>query len=255
MIKRQLAQIGVLCFVFAVAMPSQADQRQSTTVLMTPSNQAMQKDMSLNPALFWVMDGEALWADRNNPSAKACANCHQDVKQSMKGIAATFPKRVQGKLLNLEGQINQCRTSHQQAPAFAYESKPLLALSTLIAYQSRGLPITASTDPAIESDYKKGQSLYFQRMGQLNLSCAQCHDDRAGLKLASSTIPQGHSTAYPIYRIEWQGVGSLQRRLRNCVSAVRAEQYAYGSPELVALELYLMRRANGMQIESPGVRP
>jgi sulfur-oxidizing protein SoxA len=255
MIKWQLAQLIALCFVFAVAMPSHADQRQSTTALMTPSNQAMQKDMSLNPALFWVMDGEALWADRNNPSAKACADCHQDVKQAMKGVAATFPKRVQGKLQNLEGQINQCRTSRQQSPAFAYESKPLLALSTLIAYQSRGLPIAASTDPAIEPDYKKGQSLYFQRMGQLNLSCAQCHDDRAGLKLASSTIPQGHPTAYPIYRIEWQGMGSLQRRLRNCVSAVRAEQYAYGSPELLALELYLMRRANGMQIESPGVRP
>jgi sulfur-oxidizing protein SoxA len=43
--------------------------------------------------------------------------------------------------------------------------------------------------------------------------------------------------------------------LRNCASGVRAEQYAYGSPELIALELYLMRRANGMQIESPGVRP
>jgi sulfur-oxidizing protein SoxA len=255
MIKGQLAQLSVLCFVFAVAMPSHADQRQSTTALMTPSNQAMQKDMSLNPALFWVMDGEALWADRNNPSAKACADCHQDVKQSMKGVAATFPKRVQGKLQNLEGQINQCRTSRQQSPAFTYESKPLLALSTLIAYQSRGLPIAASTDPAIEPDYKKGQSVYFQRMGQLNLSCAQCHDDRARLKLASSTIPQGHPTAYPIYRIEWQGMGSLQRRLRNCVSAVRAEQYAYGSPELLALELYLMRRANGMQIESPGVRP
>jgi sulfur-oxidizing protein SoxA len=131
----------------------------------------------------------------------------------------------------------------------------LLALSTLIAYQSRGLPIAASTDRAIEPDYKKGQSLYFQRMGQLNLSCAQCHDDRAGLKLAGSTIPQAHPTAYPIYRIEWQGVGSLQRRLRNCASGVRAEQYTYGSPELIALELYLMRRANGMQIESPGVRP
>ena len=255
MIKRQLAQLSVLCFVFVVAMPSQADQRQSTTALMTPSNQAMQKDINLNPALFWIMDGEALWGDRTNPTGKACADCHQDVKQSMKGVAATFPKHVQGKLLNLEGQINECRTSRQQAPAFAYESKSLLALSTLVAYQSRGLPIAASTDKAIEPDYKKGQSLYFQRIGQLNLSCAQCHDDRAGLKLASSTIPQGHPTAYPIYRIEWQGVGSLQRRLRNCVAAVRAEQYAYGSPELIALELYLMRRANGMQIESPGVRP
>ena len=255
MIKRQLAQLGVLCFVIAVSIPSHADQRQSSTALMTPSNQAMQQDINLNPALFWIMDGEALWSDRGNPAGKACADCHQDVKGSMKGVAATFPKRVQGKLLNLEGQINQCRTSRQQSPAFAYESKPLLALSTLIAYQSRGLPIAASTDRAIESDYKKGQSLYFQRMGQLNLSCAQCHDDRAGLKLAGSTIPQAHPTAYPIYRIEWQGVGSLQRRLRNCASGVRAEQYAYGSPELVALELYLMRRANGMQIESPGVRP
>ena len=255
MIKSQFTQLSVLCFVFTVAIPSHADQRQSTTALMTTGNQAMQKDMSLNPALFWILDGEGLWADRSNPSGKACADCHQDVKQSMKGIAATFPKRVQGNLVNLEGQINQCRTSRQQSLAFAYESKPLLALSTLIAYQSRGLPIAASTDPANESDYKKGQSVYFQRMGQLNLSCAQCHDDRAGLKLASSTIPQGHPTAYPIYRIEWQGVGSLQRRLRNCVSAVRAEQYAYGSPELMALELYLMRRANGMQIESPGVRP
>jgi sulfur-oxidizing protein SoxA len=255
MIKRQLAQLSVLCFVFIMAMPSQADQRQSTTALMTPSNQAMQQDINLNPALFWIMDGEALWGDRTNPTGKACADCHQDVKHSMKGVAATFPKRVQGKLLNLEGQINQCRTSRQQAPAFAYESKSLLALSTLVAYQSRGLPIAASTDKAIEPDYKKGQSLYFQRMGQLNLSCAQCHDDRAGLKLAGSTIPQAHPTAYPIYRIEWQGVGSLQRRLRNCASGVRAEQYAYGSPELIALELYLMRRANGMQIESPGVRP
>jgi sulfur-oxidizing protein SoxA len=255
MIKRQLVQLGALFFICAVALPAYADQRQSATTLMTPSNQAMQNDMSLNPALFWIMDGEALWDDRRNPAVKACADCHQDVKQSMKSVSASFPKRVNGKLLNLEGQINQCRTSRQQSSAFAYESKNLLSLSTLIAYQSRGLPIAASTDPAIEPDYRKGQALYFQRMGQLNLSCAQCHDDRAGLKLASSTIPQGHPTAYPIYRIEWQGVGSLQRRLRSCVSAVRAEQYAYGSPELLALELYLMRRATGMQVESPGVRP
>jgi sulfur-oxidizing protein SoxA len=255
MIKRQLVQLCALFSMFAVALPASADQRQSATALMTPSNQAMQNDMNLNPALFWIMDGEALWDDRRNPAVKACSDCHQDIKQSMKSISASFPKRVNGKLLNLEGQINQCRTSRQQSPAFAYESKNLLSLSTLIAYQSRGLPIAASTDPAIEPDYRKGQALYFQRMGQLNLSCAQCHDDRAGLKLASSTIPQGHPTAYPIYRIEWQGVGSLQRRLRSCVSAVRAEQYVYGSPELLALELYLMRRATGMQVESPGVRP
>ena len=115
MIKRQLVQLGALFFICAVALPAYADQRQSATALMTPSNQAMQNDMSLNPALFWIMDGEALWGDRRNPAGKACADCHQDVKQSMKSVAATFPKRVNGKLLNLEGQINQCQTSRQKA--------------------------------------------------------------------------------------------------------------------------------------------
>jgi sulfur-oxidizing protein SoxA len=47
----------------------------------------------------------------------------------------------------------------------------------------------------------------------------------------------------------------LQRRLRNCLSGVRAQTYAYGSNELMQIELYLMHRANGMIIESPGIRP
>ena len=92
-------------------------------------------------------------------------------------------------------------------------------------------------------------------MGQLNLSCAQCHQDRAGLKLGGSLIPQGHPTAYPIYRIEWQTMGSLQRRLRNCMSGVRAQQFEYGSLEMAQLELFLMWRARGMPLETPGVRP
>jgi sulfur-oxidizing protein SoxA len=92
-------------------------------------------------------------------------------------------------------------------------------------------------------------------MGQLDFSCAQCHDAQAGHRLAGSTIPQAHPTGYPIYRLEWQGLGSLQRRLRNCMSGVRAQPFDYGSEEFTALELYLMQRATGMTIETPAVRP
>ena len=73
-----------------------------------------------------------------------------------------------------------------------------------------------------------GEALFRQRQGQLNLSCAQCHDDNAGKHLAAAPIPQGHPTGYPVYRLEWQGMGSLQRRLRNCLIGMRAEPYAYG---------------------------
>ena len=61
--------------------------------------------------------------------------------------------------------------------------------------------------------------------------------------------------SYPQYRLEWQGLGSLQRRLRNCMAGVRAQPWPLGAPELVALELYLADRASGLTVESPGVRP
>ena len=97
--------------------------------------------------------------------------------------------------------------------------------------------------------------MFSARQGQLNLSCAICHDDNWGRKLGSATIPQAHPTGYPVYRLEWQSVGSLQRRLRNCMVGMRAEPYAFGSDEFIALEAFLMSRAQGLPLETPAVRP
>lgn len=249
------AFIPLVLGFFIFTNPALADSRQSAYQLLSPANQAMQNDMNLNPALFTILDGEVLWVEKSSSNGKSCASCHGDVRQSMRGVYAKYPQVINGILFNLEGQINSCRTRHQQLPAFPYESKPLLSLATLVAFQSRGLPIRATSNPNANSDYEAGKTFYFRRIGQLNLSCAQCHDDRAGLKLGGSTIPQAHPTGYPIYRMEWQGMGSLQRRLRSCMTGVRAEPFPYGSKELVQIELYLMRRANGMLVETPGIRP
>ena len=236
------------------ASDSSKSKPQSSYELMSSENKAMQDDPSLNPAMFWVGDGEVLWnkPEKNNQS---CASCHGDAKKSMRGIATAFPKMMKGKLQTLEGQINQCRISAQGASALAYESKDLLSLTAYIAYQSKGMPIAIKETPENKSAMQKGRQSFYQRMGQLNLSCAQCHEDRAGLKLGGSPIPQGHPNSYPIYRLEWQTLGSLQRRLRNCMSGVRAQQYEYGSPEMAQLELFLAWRARGLPLESPGVRP
>jgi sulfur-oxidizing protein SoxA len=123
--------------------------------------------------------------------------------------------------------------------------------------QSRGLPIAppTATQPQLVEAQARGEVLFNQRIGQTDLSCRDCHNRLAGKRLGGSTIPQGHPTGYPIYRLEWQSVGSLQRRLRGCMTAVRAEPYAYGASELVELEAYLAKRATGMTLESPGVRP
>jgi sulfur-oxidizing protein SoxA len=232
-------------------------ERRSGHSFMAPDTKAMQDDDTANPGMLWVMEGESLWAKKDGTSEKACADCHGDARESMKGVAARYPAfdQVLSRPVDLEQRINLDRTRHQEAPPFAYESRELLALEAFIAEQSRGIPITASNDPQLVPFVDKGHELFMAREGQLNLSCANCHDDNWDKRLAGSAITQGQPTGYPLYRLEWQSLGSLQRRLRGCVTGVRAQAFDFDSLEMVELELYLMTRAAGMPIESPAVRP
>jgi sulfur-oxidizing protein SoxA len=233
------------------------DQRRSAYDDMSPANKAMQDDDTSNPGMLAVLDGEALWQAKAGASGKSCADCHGNAKTGMKGVAARHPafNPAAGRPVNLEQRINQSRATHQQAQPFPYESKELLALTAYVALQSRGAPIVPPDDPRLAPFIDRGRALWRQRQGQLNLSCSQCHDDNWGKSLAGNTISQAHPTGYPIYRLEWQALGSLQRRLRNCMIGMRAETYPYGAPEYVDMELYLMVRARGMKLETPAVRP
>jgi len=247
---------ALLMLVFCFAAQAQ-DLRKSGTEYMSESTRAMQRDDMQNPAMLWVAGGETLWNSKAGKSDKSCASCHGDAKQSMRGVAARYPAfdKDAGRVLNLGQRINQCRTRAQQAPAFRHESEELLGLEAYIALQSRGMPLAPPADAQTRASAARGGKLFNTRIGQLNLSCAQCHNDNAGKSLAGAPIPQGHAAAYPIYRLEWQGMGSLQRRLRNCMSGVRAEVPPLGAQDLVDLESWLALRAQGMPLESPGVRP
>ncbi len=160
-----------------------------------------------------------------------------------------------GRPVDLEQRINLCRINRQQAAPLAYESRDLLTLTAFIARQSRGIAIETAADPQLEPFIAKSRALYSHRQGPLNLASDNCHDDNWDKRLAGSAITQGHPTGYPLYRLEWQSLGSLQRRVRSCITGIRAQAYDYGAPELVELELYLMSRARGMPMESPAVRP
>jgi L-cysteine S-thiosulfotransferase len=235
--------LAFLCCPLLVFAEIPLSERRSGYDFMSRETRAMQDDEATGPAVLWLLDGEALW------TKLGCSGCHGDARVSMKGVAARYPARVDGKLASLEQRVRH------QVPALAYESRELLALTAYVARQSRGMPITVVEDDRIKPFLERGKALFHRRQGQLDLACAQCHDDNWGKKLAGNPIPQAHPTGYPIYRLEWQTLGSLTRRLRNCLTGIRAELYPHGAPELVELELYLMWRARGMKLESPGVRP
>jgi sulfur-oxidizing protein SoxA len=232
-------------------------ERRSGYEFMSRETRAMQDDDSTNPGVLWLLDGEALWNRPAGTAGQACAGCHGDARVSMKGVASRYPTwdPAGGRPISLEQRINACRSGRQKAAPLAYESRDLLALTAYVARQSRGVPIEIAIDERIKPFLDAGRGTYYRRQGQLNLACTQCHDDHWGKKLAGNTIPQAHPTGYPLYRLEWQALGSLQRRLRNCMVGMRAEPYSYGAPEFVELELYLMWRARGMPLEAPAVRP
>jgi sulfur-oxidizing protein SoxA len=246
-----------LAAVTAATAEIAQEPRRSGYDFASPEIRAMQDDETANPGMLWVLQGESLWARKAGEAARSCQDCHGNAEASMKGIAARYPAfdAVLARPLDLEQRINRCRTENQRAERLAWESEDLLALTAFVARQSRGLPIAVVAGPGLRPFLDLGKELFRQREGQLNLSCSQCHDDNWGKRLASSVIPQGHPTGYPIYRLEWQSLGSLQRRLRSCMTGVRAAPFDYGAPQAIALELYLMERARGMPMDTPAVLP
>ena len=131
----------------------------------------------------------------------------------------------------------------------------MLALTAYVAMQSRGEPIAPHDDAAARAVHRQRPRAIQRAPGPAQPVLRAMPRRQLGQELAGNIIPQAHPTGYPIYRLEWQSLGSLQRRLRNCMIGLRAEPYAYGAPEYVELELFLMWRARGMKIETPAVRP
>ncbi|MGI9520048.1 MAG: sulfur oxidation c-type cytochrome SoxA [Hyphomicrobiaceae bacterium] len=233
-----------------------AEPLPSGTTFLSDDLKARQADEAANPGMLWVDAGAQLWLRPEGHVGKSCASCHGDAASSMRGVAARYPlvDPANGTLLNLEGRINDCRAARMQAQSLPYESDELLALTSFVARQSNGLPINVKINGLAEPFFRRGETFFNRRQGQLDLSCAECHEQNAGRPLRGDTISHALPVGYPVYRLEWQSLGSLHRRLRSCSQGVRAIQHSSGSQPYLELELFLAARARGVLIETPAIR-
>lgn len=255
---RALALLVACCAAaaFAQERPIPPSALRSGIAFAGSDVRGMQADDTANPGMLWVARGEQLWNAPAGAFQRSCASCHGSAATGMRGVAARYPAfdADAGAVVDLDARIARCRTQRQEAPELPRESDDLLALSALVAFQSRGMATAVSVDGPARAAFERGRAFYQQRHGQMNLACTQCHDQNWGKRLLMETISQGHGNAFPAYRLEWQGVGSLQRRIRACLFGVRAQMPPAGAPELTDVELYLAWRANGLPLEAPGVR-
>jgi sulfur-oxidizing protein SoxA len=174
-------------------------------------------------------------------------------------VRQNYPRfdREQASVETLDMAINACRVSHGE-PALAYDSHELAALSSFIAFASRGeiVNVATPTTAAELEAYEEGKRFYQSRRGQLNFSCSSCHVQIVGNRLRAERLSAslGHVTHWPVYRLKWQEMGGLHLRFQECNSQVGAEPFELQSQVYRNLEYFLSYMSNGLEWNGPGTR-
>ncbi|MEI4197876.1 sulfur oxidation c-type cytochrome SoxA [Roseovarius sp. E0-M6] len=216
---------------------------------------AMQADDFDNPGMIFVEQARDDWSEVVGTEGNSCASCH-DEPESLAGVRAVYPKwnEAAGEVRTLEMQVNDCRENRMGAEPLKYTGGTMQAMIALISSVSRGMPVNVAIDGPAESTWEDGKELYYTRTGQLELSCANCHEDNYGRMIRADHLSQGQINGFPVYRLKNTKLNAVHARFKGCVRDTRAETYKPGSPEFVALELYVASRGNGLSVEGPSVR-
>ena len=216
----------------------------------------LQGETSTSPVTLWLDKGKARWTDSS--TGPSCQSCH-GAAESLKNSAVTFPRLLPGgqSLINLEDQIVACsaRTGRLSVKT---EDDDVLALSAVLHDVAKGellhLQAPGGQSAQWQTRLGHGAQLFATRIGRMNLACVHCHEQNVGRQMRADVISPGNPTGFPIYRMSWQRLGSIERHLRACYSGVQAVLPPVGAPELRDLELYLKVRASGMPLDGPSIR-
>ena len=233
------------------------DEVLSGWLYRTLETRKVETDSFENPGMFGVDAGEAIWNAVDGDAGKSCASCHGDAAESMKGVGASYPKwnEAAGKPFNLELLINDHRTNIMQAEPYKFDAGDQKALVAYIKNQSLGIPVSIDLSQGdMQSWWDRGKDKYYTRTGQLNLSCASCHEENAGNMIRADHLSQGQINGFPTYRLKQGALVSVHTRFRGCIRDTRAEYPAAFSDDLMALEVYVTWRGTGLSVETPAVR-
>lgn len=250
-------QIDGQSFVTETSAPEHLENLStiySGWLFRTDETQALQLDDFDNPAMIFVDQALDLFETVDGTEGKSCASCHDGGPEEFAGLHATMPKVVDGKLIVMEDLINQHRAEKMGAEPWKWSGGDMQAMVALIGLQSRGMPVNVAIDGDAAPFWELGKEMYYTRYGQLELSCANCHEDNYGNMIRADHLSQGQTNGFPTYRLKQAKLISKHNRFRGCIRDTRAETFAEGSDEFRALELYVASRGNGLSVETPAVR-
>lgn len=215
----------------------------------------LERDDFDNPGMVFVDRGLDSWNKAQGAKGESCAGCH-DAPDSMIGLRAVTPRvdAKSGELMTVENYVNQCVTERMGLEAWGMTGDKMKDMLALISMQSRGETMNVAIDGPAAPFWEAGKEIYYTRYGQLEMSCANCHEDKQGLFIRADHLSQGQTNGFPVYRLKDAGLLSAQQRFVGCVRDTRAETFKPNSAEFKALELYVASRGNGLSVEGVSVR-
>ncbi len=175
-------------------------------------------------------------------------------------IAGEYPKfdEKKGKVVTLSVAINNCLKANGQKPWKLTKGK----LADLEAYfanktkeAGKKVHITIPTKAAAEA-YERGKKNYYSQRGYLKLSCATCHVQGVGNRVRREVLSPllGHTTHFPVYRLKWQGLGTLERRIKGCEKNQGENPHKPGSQWMSEMLYFMAYMSNGLPVDGPDIR-
>lgn len=217
--------------------------------------QAVQMDDFDNPGMIFVDAGRETFNAEIGADGESCASCHEG-PETLADVRPTYPKwdPERETVQTVEMQVNECVTERMNLPEWKYTGDDMVNMTALLASVARGKPVDVAIDGPAQSTWEQGKEMYYTRYGQLELSCANCHEDNYGNNIRADHLSQGQINGFPTYRLKNAKLNAVQSRFKGCIRDTRAETFSPGSAEFVALELYVASRGNGLSVEGPSVR-
>jgi L-cysteine S-thiosulfotransferase len=208
------------------------------------------------PYDFAVDKGKAMFATPFK-NGKSYGDCFAD---NGIGIRQNYPffDTQSGEVITLELALNRCRAANGEAP-LSYLKDDMAALTAYMAFTSRGklFDIKIPDDARALAAYANGARYFYTRRGQLNFSCASCHVQSPGEHIRTEVLAPalGLLAAMPIYRAEWNGMGTISRRFVTCNIQTRAVPLDPQDEDYRDVEYFLTYMGNGLPVAGPGARP
>lgn len=228
------------------------DFKDGYSAFHKPKREQLAQVNEFPPYMISLEEGEELYKTpfANGKSYNSCFKTPA-VKQN-------YPRfdTERNEVITLGQAINECRTENGEKP-LRYKKGDIAKIMAYMAYESRGNKIDVKIPSAeAEMAYERGKKYFYKQQGYFTLNCYECHVDGAGKRARAEVLSPilGAATHFPVYRIKWEGLGTMQRRLSGCVRDTGVEQPKAQTKYLKELEYFVTYMSNGMKINAPDTR-